>query len=48
MHPQSGKENSNPDSLVIFTGPGNVKYRTERHLTTIQWQVKFVNDYCYL
>ncbi|XP_043683650.1 dystroglycan-like isoform X4 [Vespula pensylvanica] len=39
MHPQSGKENSNPDSLVIFTGPGNVKYRTERHLTTIQWQV---------
>ncbi|XP_014612825.1 PREDICTED: dystroglycan-like isoform X2 [Polistes canadensis] len=40
MHPQSGKlENTNPDSLVIFSGPGNVKYRTEKHLTTIQWQV---------
>ncbi|XP_046836948.1 dystroglycan 1-like isoform X4 [Vespa crabro] len=39
MHPQSAKETLNPDSLVIFTGPGNVKYRTERHLTAIQWQV---------
>ncbi|XP_035724748.1 dystroglycan-like isoform X6 [Vespa mandarinia] len=39
MHPQSAKETLNSDSLVIFTGPGNVKYRTERHLTAIQWQV---------
>lgn len=39
MHPQSSKDNANSDSLVIFTGPGNVKYRTEKHLTTIQWQV---------
>nr|XP_034177075.1 dystroglycan isoform X1 [Osmia lignaria]XP_034177077.1 dystroglycan isoform X1 [Osmia lignaria] len=39
MHPQSGKENSNTDSSVILSGPGNVKHRKEKHLTAIQWQV---------
>lgn len=39
MHPQNFKENSNADSTVIFSGPGNVKHRKEKHLTAIQWQV---------
>lgn len=39
MHPQNLKENSNVDSTVIFSGPGNVKHRKEKHLTAIQWQV---------
>ncbi|KAK2582896.1 hypothetical protein KPH14_008970 [Odynerus spinipes] len=39
MHPQNAKDNPNSDSMIIFTGAGNVKYRTEKHLTTIQWQV---------
>lgn len=39
MHPQSVKENSNMDSSVILSGPGNVKHRKEKHLTAVQWQV---------
>lgn len=39
MHPQNYKENSNMDSTVILSGPGNVKHRKEKHLTAIQWQV---------
>nr|XP_031833373.1 dystroglycan-like isoform X3 [Nomia melanderi] len=39
MHPQNTKENSNVDPTVILSGPGNVKHRKEKHLTSIQWQV---------
>ncbi|XP_076659252.1 uncharacterized protein LOC143362733 isoform X3 [Halictus rubicundus] len=39
LHPQSFKENPNSESTVVFSGPGNVKHRKEKHLTAIQWQV---------
>lgn len=42
MHPQNAKENFNADSTVILSGPGNVKHRKEKHLTAVQWQVRFV------
>ena len=39
LHPQTGNENSNVDSSVILSGPGNARHRDRKHITVVQWQV---------